>query len=390
MVKKVLPVPLVVDEPEEPDCPKCPPPGAPAWMATFADIATLLMAFFVLILSFAEFNQPKFKMVAGSLRNSFGIQREQPIFQQPKGTTVMDLTFSPSPDPAVIKEITQQTTDQDRPEIDRASPDGDEGTGELAAQLDQIITSDDVTIEIQDGEIVVSIAPSENAPAETPSPQEVQEVLQEVASAIAQATEDRPDLAEAVEDLRIELDAPTAEALMQAGETPENLSTAGSGATDSTGGAGDSTRSAALSEAELRVALRQEIAEGLVDIERREDSVVVTVGSGGAFASGRAALTPEARQIMSRIAFSAMSDDSRITVTGHTDDRPLAPGSEFRDNWGLAAARAAAVVREMEGGGLVDPDRLTAISRGETQPVASNATPDDRARNRRIEIEIQY
>jgi len=381
MVKKVLPVPLVVDEPEEPDCPKCPPPGAPAWMATFADIATLLMAFFVLILSFAEFNQPKFKMVAGSLRNSFGIQREQPVFQQPKGTTVMDLTFSPSPDPAVIKEITQQTTDQDRPEIDRASPDGDEGTGELAAQLDQIITSDDVTIEIQDGEIVVSLAPSEASPSETPSPEDVQETLAEIASAITEATQARPDLAEAAENLRIALDTTAAEALMQAQDTPENLSTAG---------AGDSARSAALSEAELKVALRQEIAEGLVDIERREDSVVVTVGSGGAFASGRAELTAEARQIMSRIAFSAMSDDSQITVTGHTDDRPLAPGAEFRDNWGLAAARSAAVVREMEGGGLLDPDRLTAISRGETQPVASNATPQDRERNRRIEIEIQY
>ncbi len=42
------------EEKEEEECPKCPPVGAPAWMATFADMATLLMAFFVLILSFAE------------------------------------------------------------------------------------------------------------------------------------------------------------------------------------------------------------------------------------------------------------------------------------------------------------------------------------------------
>ena len=47
-----------VEEQEEEECPKCPPAGAPAWMATFADMATLLMAFFVLILSFAEFNVP--------------------------------------------------------------------------------------------------------------------------------------------------------------------------------------------------------------------------------------------------------------------------------------------------------------------------------------------
>ena len=60
-------------EEEEHECEECPPKGAPAWMATFADMATLLMAFFVLILSFAEFNVPKFKQISGSLKNAFGI-----------------------------------------------------------------------------------------------------------------------------------------------------------------------------------------------------------------------------------------------------------------------------------------------------------------------------
>ena len=59
---------VIQEEEEEEECPKCPPPGAPAWMATFADMATLLMAFFVLILSFAEFNVPKFKQISGSLK----------------------------------------------------------------------------------------------------------------------------------------------------------------------------------------------------------------------------------------------------------------------------------------------------------------------------------
>ena len=47
---------VLEEEQEEEECPKCPPVGAPAWMAPFADMATLLMAFFVLNLSFAEFN----------------------------------------------------------------------------------------------------------------------------------------------------------------------------------------------------------------------------------------------------------------------------------------------------------------------------------------------
>ena len=76
-----------VEEVEEEECPKCPTKGTTAWMATFADMATLLMAFFVLILPFAEFNVPKFKQISGSLKNAFDIQRIVPVVEQPKGTT---------------------------------------------------------------------------------------------------------------------------------------------------------------------------------------------------------------------------------------------------------------------------------------------------------------
>ena len=78
------------EEQDSEDCPKCPPQGAPAWMATFADMATLLMAFFVLILSFAEFNVPKFKQISGSLKEAFGVQKVVPVVEQPKGTTVIE------------------------------------------------------------------------------------------------------------------------------------------------------------------------------------------------------------------------------------------------------------------------------------------------------------
>ena len=106
------------EEQDAEDCPKCPPQGAPAWMATFADMATLLMAFFVLILSFAESNVPKFKQISGSLKNAFGVQKIVPIVEQPKGTTVLSLSFSPSPAKSVTNEMTQQTTETDKPEIE--------------------------------------------------------------------------------------------------------------------------------------------------------------------------------------------------------------------------------------------------------------------------------
>ena len=106
------------EEKEEEECPKCPPVGAPAWMATFADMATLLMAFFVLILSFAEFNVPKFKQISGSLKNAFGVQRVIPVVEQPKGTTILSLNFSPSPSPSVTDTMQQQTTNVEQPEVE--------------------------------------------------------------------------------------------------------------------------------------------------------------------------------------------------------------------------------------------------------------------------------
>ena len=138
----------------------------------------------------------------------------------------------------------------------------------------------------------------------------------------------------------------------------------------------------------LTVALRQELGEGLVEVEQIEGKVVVTVGAGGAFPSGSADLTAAARDIMSRIAFAAMDDESTIVVAGHTDDVPIS--GVFRDNWDLAAARSASVVQSIEATGLVQPGRMQAVSFGETQPVDTNDTAEGRERNRRIEISIEY
>ena len=95
-------------------------------MSTFADMATLLMAFFVLILSFAEFNVPKFKQISGSLKNAFGVQRVLPVVEQPKGTTILSLNFSPSPSPSVQETVRQKTTLEEEPNLDLQTKDKDE------------------------------------------------------------------------------------------------------------------------------------------------------------------------------------------------------------------------------------------------------------------------
>ena len=141
---------------------------------------------------------------------------------------------------------------------------------------------------------------------------------------------------------------------------------------------------------ELKIALKQQIDQGLVAVEQDEDRVIVTVGAGGAFASGSADLTPEAISIMQQIAGVNAENDSEITVSGHTDDVPLIFGSRYRDNWDLAAARSASVVQSLSADGVITDNRLEAISYGESRPVDSNDTSAGRSKNRRIEIEINY
>ena len=140
---------------------------------------------------------------------------------------------------------------------------------------------------------------------------------------------------------------------------------------------------------ELTVALKEQIDQGLIEVEQRDGKVFVTVGSGGAFPSGTADLTDEAQRIIDRIALSAMSPDSTIKVTGHTDDVPISNG-QFRDNWDLGAGRAASVVQAIQNTGLIAGARLEAVSKGEMETVADYSTAAGREKYRRIEIEISY
>ena len=95
----------------EDECPKCPPEGLPAWMGTFADLMSLLMCFFVLLLSFSEMDVLKFKQIAGSMKFAFGVQNKIEVKDIPKGTSVIAMEFRPGrPEPTPIETIQQQTT----------------------------------------------------------------------------------------------------------------------------------------------------------------------------------------------------------------------------------------------------------------------------------------
>ncbi len=67
--------------------------GAPAWVVTFGDLMSLLLCFFVLLLSFSEMDRNKYRIVSGSMKNAFGIQRKKPIFESPRGQKMIAKEF---------------------------------------------------------------------------------------------------------------------------------------------------------------------------------------------------------------------------------------------------------------------------------------------------------
>jgi len=98
---------------------------SPGWLATFADLMALLLAFFVLLFSFSELDKAKYKEVAGSMRDAFGVQREIRVREPPKGLNVIAREFSPGvPQETVRNEVRQFTTKDSLPypllfELDR-------------------------------------------------------------------------------------------------------------------------------------------------------------------------------------------------------------------------------------------------------------------------------
>ncbi len=385
-----------VEEVEEEECPKCPPKGAPAWMATFADMATLLMAFFVLILSFAEFNVPKFKQISGSLKNAFGIQRVVPVVEQPKGTTVLALNFSPSPAPSVTKNLRQQTSDSEQKNLDLKSEidEGDSARSnskealdakELGKEIIDQVKSKDVKVETVNDKVLLSVN------TKNKSSEEISKLIKDTVDAVETARENTgatdTDVLIGGIDQDIKL---MASATIENKSLKDKVSNLEKQNTESEKDIKTKTKKAEFSEDQLRVALKQEIGKGLAEVEREKDRVVVTVGSAGAFSSGSAKLTKQARAIMQKIAKVSGKGAGQVNVSGHTDDVPLIFGGQYRDNWDLAAARASSVVQELSKANTIPSEKLKAISFGETKPIEQNDTREGREKNRRIEIEIKY
>jgi chemotaxis protein MotB len=288
------------------DCPKC-EEGLPPWLATFADLMSLLMCFFVLLLSFATIDAVRFKKMAESMKDAFGVQREIPANEIVKGISVIKQEWSPTvAEQAVITEIRQETSEVEQQHLKMNDAESDAQSRQQEQEQKQ----------------------------QWAQKQDQQEIDQQAAMEAARAETER-ELAEQF--------------------------------------------------AELQESLEIEIEQGLVTLERKETSIIIRIQEKGSFGSGSARLDDGFHKVMDRISTVLASKPGQITVAGHTDNIPISTG-RFRSNWELSSARAVTVLHSLLRNKAIADERVVVQGLSDTQPVVDNDSPQNRAKNRRVEL----
>ncbi len=358
--------PLPPKEKKE-ECPTC-EVGAPAWMATFADMATLLMAFFVLILSFASVNVPKFEQVAGSVKLAFGIDRVVPRIMIPKAETVLDSTFTLSDaaptvipqDTQAVKDPTQENVKQMK-DFEDAPLDTQADYREVLEALENEIEQGQVTVRISGDDIVVEMV------EEASNQSESGEESLGKGGRISQQT---LDIAQAVSDVQSNVSSDILVKRQNPGEAAAE---------------GRANEASSKYEA-IRAELSREIEQGLAEVERDGDSVIIRLGQQDSFASGSAALQPSFTETLVSVGNAVNNTGGLVRVEGHTDNIPVAFSERFRSNWDLSSARSASVANFLLDNSQLQPGRVTITGLADSEPIADNSTAAGRAQNRRIEV----
>jgi chemotaxis protein MotB len=143
-----------------------PEEGVPPWVMTFADLMTLLMCFFVLLLAFSEMDIAKFKELAGSMQDAFGVQSEVEVRTMPKGTSLIAREFNPGkPEPTALNEIRQFTIDSSENTLDALNREQrdeeirrtEDHARRLRAALQTEIAEGSVSIETDGMKVIVHI-----------------------------------------------------------------------------------------------------------------------------------------------------------------------------------------------------------------------------------------
>ncbi len=359
-------------KPEKPDCPGC-PAMAPAWMATFADMATLLMAFFVLILSFVEMEDPSiFKEVSGSSTNVFGVQREIPSVEPPIGTNIIAQNFKSSKATPSIN-VQEDTTSEDPTERELKTTEATK-MSDTASDIENLertlakeIAQGKVEVFDENGTLIVTVKGSSDDALTSDDDNESDkgQVDQDTLNLYSKIAD-----AQAVLESPIEVEhetGPSAETALKAAEREERLQ--------------DQLQ-------KLRADLSSEIQQGLANVEKMGDQILISLSAQGSFRSGFAELQTSFLPTLRSVGESISSASGQVTISGHTDDVPIAFSDRFDSNWDLSAARAAAVADYFFNTTEIEDQRISVFGYADTKPVAPNDTPQGRSENRRIEILI--
>jgi chemotaxis protein MotB len=120
------------------------------------------------------------------------------------------------------------------------------------------------------------------------------------------------------------------------------------------------------------------------EVASNTDWLEISLSSEVLFDAGSTTLRAAALPVLEEVAAFIGEFDNPVTVEGYTDNVPVS-SSRFPSNWELSAFRASVVARFLEERGI-DRARISAVGYGENHPVATNATPEGRARNRRVDV----
>ncbi len=320
----------------EEEC-KCPPEGLPAWMGTFADLMSLLMCFFVLLLSFSEMDVLKFKQIAGSMKYAFGVQSMLEVKDIPKGTSVIAQEFRPGkPEPTPIEVIMQQTIEITRAKLDFQEGDSSRVGGQENVKIRKVATPQKVEAQAENRSESKSESDAEGQKEEAPV-QEKQSESQET---------------------QLEEFTPAPGVSAQHGLAKK-----------------------------VATELREEIEDGAIEIEALGQQLIIRVREKGAFPSGSAFLQPRFRPVIQKVAAILVDVPGVITISGHTDNEQV-QSELYRSNWDLSAQRAVSVAHEMLKVRAIKEKKLVVVGYANSKPLAGNKTKAERRRNRRVEIMI--
>lgn len=364
----------------DPDCPPC-KGGAPAWMATFADMATLLMAFFVLILSFAQMNVPKFKEVAGSMNDSMGVQRQVPVVEPPTADSIIATQFMKAKvEPTAMSTISEQTTDDPQPqdvELKVTTSPSDTSTSSDLEKVKQALKDEiargQVSVAEVDGKISVALTgdiPGSNNEGDK-GEQSGSKLDESEIAIFAKVVNAQAQVSSEVQVSKSPSSSEMSVVATSNGKTPQ------------------SNEAATNEFEEIKSRLTTEISQGRVNVEMVDDEIKITLADQGSFVSGSADLRSGFYPVLESVGAALKGRAGLITVAGHTDSIPVAFSQRFQSNWDLSVSRSASVVDYLVGDGFVEAGKVTVTGFADTIPIASNDSAAGRAQNRRIEIKVK-